>query len=808
MTRPHLSWLAWFVAATPALAQSFAQWSFEEANALALHPRWLALQYAEFDTRDAAPAVADELAARADTQTCFLVQFDGPISERHRSRAAACGVELLDYVPNFAFVARGSAAARAELAASPEVVWSGALHPAYKLERRLLDADANDRSARRLVVVGFRGVEREALEAQLATRKLELLSANFALERWLVVVEATAADARALAASDDVQWIEPEPQLELRNNNMTWAVQTNVNLDRKVWNRGITGVGQVLGHIDSALALNSCFFSDPSGAPIGPTHRKLVFASSSGGDTHGTHTAGSLAGDAAPVSGSTSERGIAFGAKLAHTTGLPTTTFASVAGAHAAVGARVHSNSWGDDTTTAYNTLCAQIDALQWSDEQQLVVFSTSNSPSVRNPENAKNLLAVGATLNGAGANNLCSGGAGPTADGRRKPELFAPGCNVLSAGVSGCSTSVLSGTSMAAPAVAGAAALVRQYFMDGFHPSGAANAADAFTPSGALLKALLVNSGQDMTSIAGYPSDQEGWGRIELDNALYFAGDQSRLVVFDVPHAAGLATGQSASHAFSITSSAVTLRVTLAYSDAPGALNAANPVVNDLDLVLTGPTGQVFLGNVFAAGVSTSGGAPDKKNNLERILVPAPATGTWVLEVSGANVPLATQGYALCVTGDVVEGAGGGSSNPTAYCLGGLSTNFCQGQLISFGVARAGASSGFTLSATNLEGARPALVFYGVNGRDQRLWAPSSVSELCVKGPLQRVGPALASGTLGLCNGTLDVDWSAFTSANPFALGAPFSAGALVNSQVWYRDPLAAGGANLANALEFTVQP
>jgi hypothetical protein len=76
------------------------------------------------------------------------------------------------------------------------------------------------------------------------------------------------------------------------------------------------------------------------------------------------------------------------------------------------------------------------------------------------------------------------------------------------------------------------------------------------------------------------------------------------------------------------------------------------------------------------------------------------------------------------------------------------------------------------------------------------------------VKGPLQRVGPALASGTLGLCNGTLDVDWSAFTSANPFALGAPFSAGALVNSQVWYRDPLAAGGANLANALEFTVQP
>ena len=40
-------------------------------------------------------------------------------------------------------------------------------------------------------------------------------------------------------------------------------------------------------------------------------------------------------------------------------------------------------------------------------------------------------------------------------------------------------------GTSMAAPAVAAAAALVRQYFMAGFYPSGQANEGDAITPSG-----------------------------------------------------------------------------------------------------------------------------------------------------------------------------------------------------------------------------------------------------------------------------------------------------------------------------------
>ena len=66
----------------------------------------------------------------------------------------------------------------------------------------------------------------------------------------------------------------------------------------------------------------------------------------------------------------------------------------------------------------------------------------------------------------------------------------------------------------MACPAAAGAGVLVRQYFMDGFYPTGAANPSDSRTPSGALIKAVLVNSSTDMTGIAGYPSVREGWGR------------------------------------------------------------------------------------------------------------------------------------------------------------------------------------------------------------------------------------------------------------------------------------------------------
>ena len=66
-----------------------------------------------------------------------------------------------------------------------------------------------------------------------------------------------------------------------------------------------------------------------------------------------------------------------------------------------------------------------------------------------------------------------------------------------------------MGGTSMAAPAVAGAAIIVRQYFMEGFYPDGVRNDEEAgggggggFVPMGALLKAVLINSGQKVTGV------------------------------------------------------------------------------------------------------------------------------------------------------------------------------------------------------------------------------------------------------------------------------------------------------------------
>ena len=63
-----------------------------------------------------------------------------------------------------------------------------------------------------------------------------------------------------------------------------------------------------------------------------------------------------------------------------------------------------------------------------------LVLFAETNLSTLKNPENAKNCLAVAASGDAPNQEFHCDGAAGPTADGRRKPEIMGPGCGIVSA--------------------------------------------------------------------------------------------------------------------------------------------------------------------------------------------------------------------------------------------------------------------------------------------------------------------------------------------------------------------------------------
>jgi hypothetical protein len=129
------------------------------------------------------------------------------------------------------------------------------------------------------------------------------------------------------------------------------------------------------------------------------------------------------------------------------------------------------------------------------------------------------------------------------------------------------------------------------------------------------------------MTGVSGFPSNLEGWGRVLADNTLYFPGDtRTFLVLADIFNVNGLSTGESTNYPFSVSGSSEDLRMTLVFTDAPGASGSSNPVVNNLDLELTDPSGTVvYKGNVFSGGTSTTGGSADAINNVEQILIENP---------------------------------------------------------------------------------------------------------------------------------------------------------------------------------------
>jgi Tol biopolymer transport system component len=141
------------------------------------------------------------------------------------------------------------------------------------------------------------------------------------------------------------------------------------------------------------------------------------------------------------------------------------------------------------------------------------------------------------------------------------------------------------------------------------------------------------------------------------------------------------------------------------------------------------------------------------------------------------------------------------------SYCTAGVSTNGCAATLSSTGTPSASTGSGFTITASNVEGQKSGLLFYGINGRNDVPWG-GGTSYLCVTFPVQRTATQNSGGSLNACDGVLAIDWNAYVAANPGALGNPFGFGQRVNAQVWFRDPPAPKTTNLSDGIEFTVCP
>lgn len=194
----------------------------------------------------------------------------------------------------------------------------------------------------------------------------------------------------------------------------------------------------------------------------------------------------------------------------------------------------------------------------------------------------------------------------------------------------------------MAAPLVAGCAALVRQYFIDGFHPFGIPMASKVFNPSGALVKAVLINGAAEMKGLTELglpledpPSFRQGWGRIDMRNTLPISGEFA-LWVSDTR---GVHTNEMHSYCITVpqapSDSITPLKCTLAWYDAPAnPSSGAKALINDLDLEVFAPPGSP---NWWRGAADI----PDRSNTVERATVDRPLSGTkYLVSVKGYYVP------------------------------------------------------------------------------------------------------------------------------------------------------------------------
>lgn len=485
---------------------------------------------------------------------------------------------------------------------------------------------------------------------------------------------------------------------------------------------GLTGNGQIVGVSDTGLDDRSCFFYDTSGKYSSAItsrdgsleeNRRKVIQYTAGADAadgiggHGTHVAGSIVGDSISAEFSPGN-GVAPQAKVAfydiEITGkshlsLPSDVL-TVYNTLYTAGARVLSNSWGGGNSYYYPSY--KLDYFAYNHQDTLVIFAAGNSgangkSSIIAPCLAKNSLCVGSVDATDDKDDSCVGGSsnsrvsyfsslGPTSDGRIKPDVVAPGFRVLSAMAGNghsrsCGIHDMFGTSMATPTVAGGALLIREYFSNNMWKNLCRSSyayCRSFTPTGYLLKAVIIHSGQAVssyshpmfdhkTSLSSYslsstPDDAQGYGAVNLHSTLPLSKAEREahdLYVSDRTYVAGKSTVHLD---VSVNSNKNPLKVTLVWYDAPSTVGSSstNLLILNLDLKVVSKTSQkVWYGNRRNR---------DTTNPQEQVLIASPSSGTYTIYITNTGSSSINAGLVVTCHGSVTQEPTSSSSSEMLF--------------------------------------------------------------------------------------------------------------------------------------------
>lgn len=223
----------------------------------------------------------------------------------------------------------------------------------------------------------------------------------------------------------------------------------------------------------------------------------------------------------------------------------------------------------------------------------------------------------------------------GPAHDGRLKPDISAHG-NYQNSTDANNTYQTFSGTSAAAPGIAGCLAQLTQAYKDIYNGE---------QPTAAVLKAVLLNTANELGNTG--PDFKFGWGMVNayrayqaLLNHQWMEGSSEQ--------------GELSTHAIQIPSGTRLAKIMVYWPDVPASLDASRALINDLDLTVKAPDGALGLPWKLDPTPdpvildTPAGKGRDSLNNAEQVALVNPAPGTYTVTVDGFEVPFGPQSYVL----------------------------------------------------------------------------------------------------------------------------------------------------------------
>ncbi len=610
-----------------------------------------------------------------------LVQLDRIPSKADKNVFASHNLNLLEYIPNYTWIATIPADGATQITNLGGVRWLGALRTNDKIDASLqikdstwaYDAQSNMAALDVLLHKDVSAQQGESLLARYGQVQSYAASSN------LYVVWMKPESIETLLQEDQVSWVQPaEPKMEEMNaiartrihsdvvDSVTYGYAGGANVDILIYDgRGVRDTHQELVGRVTRRDSTGCPPSDHATHVACSTSASGVDANAIGmgnamhallSDCMSSYTGvfyytdpGELEGDLVYAKDTWSpEGGDGDGAELLN----------------ASVGVSVGVLGWPCTWEGNYGPTDMIVDNMVRGDTAVtgplIAVWANGNERQSYQPCGAtyhttpppacgKNAIQVGATNKDADTMTDFSSW-GPCDDGRIKPVVTAPGC-ATSGGIDSCSNNddtsytTMCGTSMASPIAAGSVAQLIEYcraqglsycLVDGeFRPASA--------------KALLIHSALDLGNTG--PDYQYGYGRILIDAAAdLLTNDPGSGNYADLRE--GIISDQGVIDAYPITisGSPSQLKVSLAWDDPAASMQALTKLVNDLDLEVISPDGTTYYPYLLdpnnPANPATTG--IDDLNNQEQVLINNPANGAWTIRVIGRAVPTSPQNYSL----------------------------------------------------------------------------------------------------------------------------------------------------------------